>query len=219
MIRIPLLAAASVLMLAACASAPEASKVPGGTDAEASSTAPDSAFELAMQTVEGLVDAGNTQAAVDRLTQLLGSPTLSKEEYAETLFRRGELRFGPSGYDAIGAVEDFEEIVDSYGDTEWYTAAVPMLDSARGKVTTLETQLSQPETSKMQKFNFLMELGMHQDAMDLMIANDLVPSNEALIAMYDIGYLCEGDELTGRAYEAVEMDGTTRELRFCDFGK
>ena len=106
-----------------------------------------------------------------------------------------------------------------YSDTEWYTAAVPMLDSARGKVTTLETQLAQPDTSKMQKFNFLMELGMHQDAIDLMIANDLLPSNEALIAMYDIGYLCEGDELTGRTYEAVELDGTTRELRFCDFGK
>tara|TARA_R110001606_G_scaffold10425_3_gene45208 strand:- start:123 stop:782 length:660 start_codon:yes stop_codon:yes gene_type:complete len=219
MIRIPLLAAASALILAACASAPETAKVPGGIDAEAASTAPDSAFELAMQTVENLVDAGNTQAAVDRLTQLLGSPTLSKEEMAEALFRRGEIRFGPGGYDAVGAVEDFEEIVDSYSDTEWYTAAVPMLDSARGKVTTLETQLAQPETSKMQKFNFLMELGMHEDAIDLMIANDLQPSNEALIAMYDIGYLCEGDELTGRTYEAVELDGTTRELRFCDFGK
>ena len=219
MIRPSFFAAVSVLVLAACASVPETVKVPGGSDTATAAAMPDSAFELAMQTVEGLVVAGNTQAANDRLTQLLGSPALSQEEYAETLFRRGEIRFGPGGYDALGAVEDFQEIVDSYGDTAWYTAALQMLDPARSKATTLETQLTQPETTKLQKFNFLMELGMHQDAIDLMIANDLTPDNEALIAMYDIGYLCEGDELTGRTYEAVELDGTARSLRFCDFGK
>ena len=37
--------------------------------------------------------------------------------------------------------------------------------------------------------------------------------------MYQIGYLCEGDELTGRSYDAVEPDGTNHALRFCDFGK
>jgi len=219
MIRTPLFLAASAVLLAACASAPETPKIPGGSDTTSAAAMPDSAFELAMQTVEGLVEAGNTQAALDRLTQLLGSPALTRDEYAEALFRRGEIRFGPHGYDAIGAVEDFEEITDSYGDTAWYTAALPMLDSARGKVTTLEAQLSQPETSRLQKFNFMMELGMHQDAIDLMIANDLLPDNDALIAMYDIGYLCEGEELTGRAYDAVEQDGTPRTLRFCDFGK
>lgn len=219
MIRTRLLVAASAVLLAACASAPETAKIPGGSDTTAAAAIPDSAFELAMQTVEGLVAAGNTQAALDRLTQLLGSPALTRDEYAEALFRRGEIRFGPGGFDALGAVEDFEEVTDSYGDTSWYTAALPMLDSARGKVTTLEAQLSQPETSRLQKFNFMMELGMHQDAIDLMIANDLLPDNDALIAMYDIGYLCEDDALTGRAYEAVEQDGTPRTLRFCDFGK
>ena len=79
MIRISLFAAASALMLAACASAPETGKVPGGSDASVATAVPDSAFELAMQTVEGLVEAGNTQAANDRLTQLLGSPALSKD--------------------------------------------------------------------------------------------------------------------------------------------
>jgi hypothetical protein len=219
MIRTPLLVAASAVLLAACASAPETAKIPGGSDTTAAAAIPDSAFELAMQTVEGLVAAGNAQAALDRLTQLLGSPALTRDEYAEALFRRGEIRFGPGGFDALGAVEDFEEVTDSYGDTSWYTAALPMLDSARGKVTTLEAQLSQPETSRLQKFSFMMELGMHQDAIDLMIANDLLPDNNALIAMYDIGYLCEDDALTGRAYEAVERDGTPRTLRFCDFGK
>ena len=219
MIRTSLLVAASAMLLAACASAPETARIPGGADTAVAAATPDSAFELAMQTAEGLVEAGNTQTALDRLTQLLGSPTLTQDEYAEALFRRGEIRFGPGGYDAHGAVEDFEEITDSYGDTAWYTAALPMLDSARGKVTTLETQLSQPETSRLQKFNFMMELGMHQEAIDLMIDNDLLPANDALIAMYDIGYLCEGDELTGRAYSAVEQDGTPRSLHFCDFGK
>ena len=95
MIRTPLFLAASAVLLAACASAPETPKIPGGSDTTSAAAMPDSAFELAMQTVEGLVEAGNTQAALDRLTQLLGSPALTRDEYAEALFRRGEIRFDP----------------------------------------------------------------------------------------------------------------------------
>ncbi len=54
---------------------------------------------------------------------------------------------------------------------------------------------------------------------DTRASSDLTPDNETLIAMYQIGYLCEGDELTGRTYDAVEPDGTDHALRFCDFGK
>ncbi|MEZ5998187.1 MAG: tetratricopeptide repeat protein [Hyphomonas sp.] len=215
MIRLSFAAAASALVLVACASAPADSTAP----LAAASTAEISPFELAMQSVETLVDGGNTQAAIDRLTQLTGDPSLSRDQVAEVLFRRGELRFSETGFDTMGAVEDFEEVIDDYSDTEWYTAAVPMLDSARGKATSLNTLLAQPETTRAQKFNILMELGQHDEAMDLMQAADLTPDNDTLLAMYQIGYLCEGDELTGRAYDVMEPDGTARELRFCDLGK
>ena len=215
MIRLSLAAAASALVLAACTSAP----APVDTTTSTSAAVAVSPFDLAMQTTEELATAGNTQAAIDRLTQLMGDPSLSREQMAEAIYRRGELRFGPNGFDTLGAVEDFEEVVDDYAGTEWATAAASMLDTARGKATSLNALLSQPETTRMQKFNVLMELGRHDDAMDLMLANDLTPDNEALLAMYQIGYLCEGDELTGRAYDVTEPDGTYHELRFCDFGK
>ncbi|MCA8902699.1 MAG: hypothetical protein KDA53_15780 [Hyphomonas sp.] len=215
MIRSSLAGAASALLLVACASAP----ADVDTTPAAATSAVISPFEMAMQTAEGLVAAGNTQTGIDRLTQLLGDPSLSREQAAEVLLRRGELRLSETGFDTMGAIEDFEEIIDDYSDTEWYTAAVPMLDTARGKATSLNALLSQPETTRTQKFNILMELGRHDDAIDVMLASDLTPDNGTLVAMYQIGYLCEGDELTGRAYDATEPDGTPRTLRFCDFGK
>ena len=217
MIRLSLAAAASALVLAACSSAP--APAPGDTAAAASSMTEMSPYELAMQTVEELATAGNVQTAIDRLTQLSGDPALGREQVAEVLYRRGELRLGDKGFDTMGAIEDFEEVVNDYGDTEWATAASSMLESARGKATSLNALLSQPETTRMQKFNILMELGRHEDAIDLMLANDITPDNDTALAMYQIGYLCEGDELTGRTYEVTEPDGTYHELRFCDFGK
>ena len=216
MIRLSLAAAASALVLAACSSTPAPAADAAATTSTAMVASP---YELAMQTVEELVTAGNTQTAIDRLTQLTGDPSLSRDQLAEVLYRRGELRLGEHGYDTMGAIEDFEEVLADYSDTEWSTAAASLLDSARGKATSLNALLAQPETTKLQRFNILMELGRHDDAIDLMLANDLTPDNGTLLAMYQIGYLCEGDELTGRAYDVTEPDGTYHELRFCDFGK
>jgi len=216
MIRLSLAAAASALVLAACTSAPAPT---ADTAVMVTTTEVISPYELAMQTVEELVTAGNTQAAVDRLTQLTGDLALSRDQMAEVLYRRGELRLGEHGYDTMGAIEDFEEVLADYSDTEWSTAAASLLDSARGKATSLNALLAQPETTRTQKFNILMELGRHDDATDLMRANDLTPDNDALLAMYQIGYLCEGDELAGRTYDVTEPDGTFHELRFCDTGK
>lgn len=219
MIRFSLIAAGAAIAITACASAPSTQEVAVEETAVVETMPEMSKFDLGMQTVESLVEAGNVQVAIDRLTQLAGDPTLSREEVAEILFRSGELRLGPNGFDAQGAVANFEEIIDSYDDTDWYTAAVPMLDTARGKVTSINGLLAQPETTRLQTFNLLMDLGEHQQAVDLMIQADLVPDNETLRAMYHIGYLCEGDALTGKAYELQETDGTFHEVRFCDFGK
>lgn len=217
MIRSGLIAAASALALVACSSSPESSAAAGATTAPATETV--SGYALAMTTVEGLEEAGNTQTAIDRLTQLSGDPDLTREQLAETLLRRGKLRYGQSGYDVMGAIDDFEEVVNTLDGTAAHPKAASMLETARGKADSLMTVLSQPETTRQQKFDILMQLGRHEDAIDLMIASDLTPDNETLIAMYQIGYLCEGDELTGRTYDAIEPDGTDHALRFCDFGK
>jgi hypothetical protein len=217
MIRTGLVVAVSALALAACSSSPGSAGATGATTAPTTETM--SSYALAMATVEGLEEAGNTQTAIDRLTQLSGDPDLTREQLADTLLLRGQLRASQSGYDVMGAIEDFEEVVNTLDDTAAYAKAVPALETARGKADSLMTVLNQPETTRQQKFDILMQLGRHEDAIDLMIASDLTPDNETLIAMYQIGYLCEGDELTGRSYAAIEPDGTDHALRFCDFGK
>lgn len=215
MIRSTLLAAISAVALAACTSAPAENAATG--NAEIADNV--SNFDLAMTTVGSLVEDGNTQVAIDRLTQLLGDPSLTDEQLGEALLRRGELRYSEDGYDIMGAISDYEEIINTLPQTEAYPTAGVLLNQALEKASSLEAQLNLPETTRQEKFDILMQLGKHQEAIDLMIANDLTPGNETLIAMYQIGYLCEGDELTGRTYEAVEDDGTEHALRFCDFGK
>ena len=75
------------------------------------------------------------------------------------------------------------------------------------------------DSTRSQEFDALFNLGRHQEAIDMMVANDILPGNEELLAMYQIGYLCDDSNLTGRAYSVTDRDGTVRNLRFCDFGK
>lgn len=215
MIRLFLSAAASLLVLSACATDPTSAPSAPGTPAVTELAG----FELAMKTVADLRATGNPQAAIQRLMQLAGDSTLSPNERAEALFQLGELSIGPGGYDAIGAVGFFEEIIRDYSGSDWKEAAVLKLDQARDTVNLLSATVEDPAATRTEKFDALMNLGRHQDAIDLMIASDLTPGNEPLLAMFQIGYLCEDPNLTGRAYEVTDRDGTARRLRFCDFGK
>lgn len=214
-------AALGALTLAACATTVSE---PAITPIEPETTevvAPDeaSAVELAMGTVDELVAAGNTQTAIDRLTQLLGKADLTDAERAAVLNRRGTLRASASGFDLMGGIGDLGQVAGLVPGTDLATEASAALDIANGEATSLNFLLQQPETPRTQKFETLFRLGEHNDALDLMLSSGLKPDNEYLIAMYQIGYLCAGEDQTGPAYNAVEPDGTTRELRFCDFGK
>ena len=218
MIRSSFLVAVSALALVACASTDNAEK-PVDKSSAVETSKPVSAFDLAMSTSADLVVANNTQAAIGRLTQLIGEPTLTPDERAEVLFELGRLSMSEAGYDSEGAVRYFEEIVDDYADSDWATTAQTELDVARGKVTSLVGVVENVDSTRQQKFDALMQLGRHQDAMDIMQSANLTPDNGTLLAMYQIGYLCEGSDLTGRAYDVTDIDGTARSLRFCDLGK
>jgi len=215
MIRNCLAITASALALVACASTPPDAPV----EAAVVAPAPLSKFDLAMQTADELVATGYEQVAISRLEQLLGSPELTRTERAEALVSMGEIKVSDRGFDTWGAIENLEEAVDEYGDTEWLEAATSLRDYARGKATSFNFLLEQPETPRSKKFDLLMDLGEHDRARDLMTAYNLMPSNAQLVAMYQIGYLCEGDTLTGQEYELVEPDGSERSVRFCDLGK
>ena len=71
----------------------------------------------------------------------------------------------------------------------------------------------------MEEFEFRFRLGERQAAADIMLTNALMPANEYILDMYQIGYLCDSAELTGQMYKQTEPDGTDRTVRICDFGK
>ena len=222
-----LLASCALGLLGACATAP-AEDTPvvediaaGDVDAGSVETiiVERTDFDLAMDSVDVLVAAKNEQAAIDRLMQLLGQPDLTDQEKQVALLKLGTIRMSSRGYDTWQAIANFEEIIDTYGADALDGVAQEKLEEARGKATSLNFIISQPETSRVQQFQAMFELGDHQEAVDLMLESNLNPGNDYLIAMYQIGWLCEGEGFTGPIYPATEPDGTGRRLQFCDFGK
>ena len=122
-----LLAGCALGLLGACASAPtevaeeaviveETTKVDVDTSGSVETVIIErSDFELAMDSVDVLVAAKNEQTAIDRLVQLLGKPGLTDEEKQTALLKLGTIRMSDRGYDTWGAIESFEEIVNTYG--------------------------------------------------------------------------------------------------------
>jgi hypothetical protein len=216
MLRPLLLAAACALMLSACAS----SNSPGtSAPAAAGASGVVSPYYLGLQTAGALVDAGNTPTAIQRLMQLAGDTSLSPEQRSEVLYRLGKLSISPTGYDAEGAVEYFNEVLTGFAVTTAAKQSAAALPAAEAAVAIHLATLESLDAARSDKFLALFSLGRHLDAIDLMIANDILPGNEELLAMYQIGYFCEDSNLTGRAYSVTDRDGTVRSLRFCDAGK
>jgi len=175
-------------------------------------------FALAMNSVDILVEAGNEQAAIDRLTQLLGEPNLTRAQKMAALETRSELRYGP-GNDVEGALNDFAELKMLYGDAGDFSAEYPLSVEAQFEAEALLEALNRPDLTPSEEFEILFRLGRHQDATDLMLSRNLTPDTPFLVDMYQIGYLCDDETLTGPSYDMTNPDGTKMVLRFCDFGK
>lgn len=212
MIRLSLAAVASALVLAACATQAPA------TDEPAPVVVP-SQYELGMNTATELQTAGNVPTAIQRLMQLAGDPELTSEQKADVLYELGVLSMSPTGYDLPGAVGYFDEVIANHPNTDAARRAKAKLPEARAQVEALNGVLASSTATNTERFNALMKLGRHLDAIDLMTQYNLEPDNEVKLAMYQIGYLCDESGLTGQTYTVADRDGTTRKLRFCDFGK
>ena len=209
--------AASILALTAACASTDVDVPPVVVDAPPVVSSP-STFDLAMGTVDDLIEAGNEQAAILRLEQLIGKQDASDDEKAAALYRMAELKMG-EGNQLWGAIEALDEFIDTYPDHAQANAASDLRDYARGEATSLNGALEMGGLSPMEAFEARFRLGEHQDASDIMLANALTPDNAFVLDMYQIGYLCEGAELTGPSYNLIEPDGTERTVRFCDFGK
>jgi uncharacterized protein (DUF2267 family) len=217
MLRPLLFAMASALVLGACASSTTSSGTTKPDPAESSVVV--SPFNLGLQTAEELVAAGNTPTAIQRLMQLVGDTSLSPQQRSEVLHKLGQLSISPTGYDAEGAVDYFNEVLRDFATTAAAKQSAAALPAAEAAVAVHLATLESVDSTRSDGFLALFNLGRHQDAIDVMVANDILPGNEELLAMYQIGYLCDDSNLTGRAYSVSDRDGTVRSLRFCDFGK
>ena len=211
-----LFAAPLLALAAACATTPVETE-PVIADAPPVAIEP-SPFELAMGTVDDLVAAGNEQAAILRLEQLIGMQTATDDEKAEALYRMAELKMG-EGNQVWGAIDALDEFLETYPNHAKSEAASRLRDYARGEATSLNGSLEMNAHSPMEEFKKRFRLGEHQTASDIMFEHALTPENEYILDMYQIGYLCDSAELTGPSYALVEPDGTERTVRFCDFGK
>jgi hypothetical protein len=221
MIRLSFFAAASALALAACTSTPGPANDTTSTSTtvtEPAKPAP-SGYDLGLKTADELAKAGNVPAAISRLMQLVGDTSINAEQKAETLLRLGTLSLGTGGYNALAAVNYFNEIVTQHTGSKAYTTAVPMLAQAKSKVSAYQAVASSASATRLQKFEALFALGSHDEAVDLMTQYNLSVGNEPLLAMYQIGYLCDDSALTGKTYSVTDRDGTAKTLRFCDLGK
>ena len=216
MLRPLLFAAASAVILAACASAPE---TPATDSAAAAATATKSSFERALETVDQMGAAGETQIAISRLMQLVGETNLTDAEQAKALLLLGDYSLLPDGYNAEGGLGYYRELIASFPGSASAAEAKTKIPPAEEKVAAYLTTLASVDSTRTEEFSALFNLGRHQEAIDLMVANDLMPDNDVLLAMYQIGYLCEDSNLTGRAYDVTQSDGTVASVRFCDFGK
>lgn len=193
----------------------------GGDDSTSPQPAPTvemTKFERAMDTVAKLQAAANEQAAIDRLTQLLDDPQMSDEQMAQALLTRAQLRYGP-GNDTEGAIADMEELLLAYPETGAASEASALLPDAKAKRDELVTALDGDALSPLQRFNTLFELGRHEQAGEIMFANDIQPDNEYVLDMFQFGYLCVAESKSGKTYMVEEPDGTRRNVRFCDTPK
>lgn len=204
--------------LTACATSSDTVEPAEVSEPPAEQSIEDTKYSLAMGTVSSLVDAGNEQTAIDRLTQLLGDPALTGDQMAEVLYKRAELRYG-GGSDLEGAIADLKEIEANHADSVVADDAGALLEEADAEYAMLTDMLSEGELSPMERFEILFRLGRHQEASDIMFNAALQPENEYLVDMYQIGYLCDGDELAGPVFELTEPDGTSRNVQFCELGK
>lgn len=173
---------------------------------------------IALRTVGQLVEAGNEQKAIDRLTQLLGRPDLTDQERGEALYQRALLRRG-AGNDVEGALQDFDLLLTQLPDTDAAARIGYSATETRREADALRHELEHGSLTPTEEFEILFRLGRHQEAADLMFVRNLSPEEPYILDMYQIGFLCAEPGLSGPVYETTTPDGVPLEVNFCDFGK
>jgi hypothetical protein len=149
MLRPLLFAVASALVLGACASS--TSSGPAKPEATETSVVV-SPFNLGLQTADELVAAGNTPTAIQRLMQLVGDTSLSPQQRSEVLRKLGQLSISPTGYDAEGAVDYFNEVLRDFATTAAAKQSAAALPAAEATVAVHLATLESVDSTRTDEF-------------------------------------------------------------------
>ncbi|MAN46624.1 MAG: hypothetical protein CMF04_10580 [Hyphomonas sp.] len=165
--------AAAALLLAACATAPEA------TD-----TGPPPETVIAQALVET-----NPYDAEQSLTNLLARPSLTDAQRAEALYHRGSLR-RQGADDRRGAVEDFKAMLALAPDSPLAPNATAELEFATKDVAAIEASMNRFLTLA-QWFDGTWVLGDHELAVERYKKSGLAPTPEQVKTLREAGYICQ----------------------------
>ena len=165
--------AAAALLLAACATAPEA------TD-----TGPPPETVIAQAIAET-----NPYQAEDSLTELLARSSLTDAQRAEALYHRGSLR-RQGADDRRGAVEDLEAMLALAPDHPLAANATAELEFARKDVAAIEASMNRFLTLA-QWFDGTWVLGDHELAVERYKTSGLAPTPEQVKTLREAGYICQ----------------------------
>jgi hypothetical protein len=188
----------AALLLAACATAPEA------TD-----TGPPPETVIA----QALADP-NPYDADGMLSKLLARDSLTTEQRVQALYHRGSLR-RQAANDRLGAVEDFEALLKAAPSHALAANARTELDYVRTDVERIKASMNRFLTLA-QWFDGTWTLGGHEEAVARYRASGLPPTPEQVETLKAAGYICDADESDARLHEFGEARDDLAGLEWCE---
>ncbi|HAO35995.1 MAG TPA: hypothetical protein DEB28_17635 [Hyphomonas sp.] len=187
----------AALLLAACATAPEAAD---------SGPPPETVI------AQALADS-NPYDAEAMLSELLALNSLTAEQRVQALYHRGSLR-RQAADNRLGAIEDFEALLEIAPDHALAANARTELDYVRTDVEQIKVSMNRFLTLA-QWFDGTWTLGGHEEAVARYRSSGLPPTPEQVETLVAAGYICEAGESDVRLHEFGEDRDDLTGLEWC----
>lgn len=188
----------AALLLAACATAPDA------TD---TGQPPETVIAQALSD-------SNPYEADARLSELLARKSLTSEQRIQALYHRGSLR-RQSANNRRGAIKDFEALLKAAPDHALAANARTELDYVRSDVAQIEASMNRFLTLA-QWFDGVWTLGDHEAAVERYRRSGLAPTPEQVETLKAAGYVCETGTSGARLHEFGSDRDDLAGLEWCE---
>ncbi|MAN67117.1 MAG: hypothetical protein CME91_10770 [Hyphomonadaceae bacterium] len=188
----------AALLLAACATAPEAAD---------SGPPPETVI------AQALADS-NPYDADRMLSELLARNSLTTEQKVQALYHRGSLR-RQAANDRRGAIEDFEKLLKMAPDHALAANAKTELGYVRTDIDQIEASMNRFLTLA-QWFDGVWTLGDHEEAVTRYRKSGLAPTPEQVETLTDAGYICKTKDSDARLHEYGDERDDLAGLEWCE---